>query len=156
MKQSFLRWWYGLAVREQKLLLLALPLVLMGFMYWGVWQPLHQAKQFDQQALQQLEQQRLALLQAQPLLLQAAAGPSRTGGSLAQIVSNSARSFNIQVSRMQPQNEQLQLVLEDIAFEQLLPWLHQLHYQNGVRLVNLDVAVTDRPGIVSVRRMVIE
>lgn len=156
MKQQILRWWYSLAAREQKLLIVALPLLLLGAFYWGVWQPLHQARQRDALALQQLEQQLLALQQARPLLLQAVAGPVRTGGSLAQIVSNSARSFNIQVSRMQPQNEQLQLVLEDIAFEQLLPWLHQLQYQNGVRLVNLDVAVADRPGIVRVRRMVIE
>lgn len=156
MKSHIWRWWYGLAAREQRLLLLAGPLLLLGVFYWGLWQPLHQAKQHNEIALQQLERQRVSFLQAIPTLQQAAAGPERSGGSLAQIVSNSARSFNIRVSRMQPQNEQLQLVLEDLAFEQLLPWLHQLQYQNGVRLVNLDVAVTDRPGVVRVRRMVIE
>lgn len=156
MKSQIWRWWYGLAAREQRLLLLAGPLLLLGIFYWGLWQPLHQAKQRNEIALQQLERQRVTFLQAKPLLQQAAAGPERSGGSLAQIVTNSARSFNIRVSRMQPQNEQLQLVLEDLAFEQLLPWLHQLQYQNGVRLVNLDVAVTDRPGVVRVRRMVIE
>lgn len=156
MRSQILRWWYGLAAREQKLLLVAGPLLLLGLFYWGLWQPLHQAKQRSASALQQFEQQLLAFQQARPLLQQAAAGPERTGGSLAQIVSNSARSFNIRVSRMQPQNEQLQLVLEDLPFEQLLPWLHQLQYQNSVRLVNLDVAATDRPGVVRVRRMVIE
>lgn len=156
MKSQILRWWYGLAAREQKLLLLAGPLLLLGMFYWGLWQPLHQAKQRNAHLLQQLQHQLIALQQARPILSQAATAPERTGGSLAQIVSNSARSFNIRVSRMQPQNEQLQLVLEDLAFEQLLPWLHQLQYQNGVRLVNLDVAATDRPGIVRVRRMVIE
>lgn len=156
MKSQILRWWYGLAAREQKLLLLAVPLLLIGAFYWGLWQPLHQAQQRNERALLQFERQLLAFQQARPLLQQTTAGPERTGGSLAQIVSNSARSFNIRVSRMQPQNEQLQLVLEDLAFDQLLPWLHQLQYQNGVRLVNLDVAVTDRPGVVRVRRMVIE
>jgi len=57
---------------------------------------------------------------------------------------------------MQPQNEQLTLVLEDISFEQLLGWLHTLQYQHGVKLVNLDIATADKPGIVRVRRMVVE
>lgn len=156
MKQQILRWWFSLAPREQKLLFIVLPLLCLGLFYWGLWQPLHLAKQRNTVALAQFQQQLVQLQQARPLLLQAAAGVTRTGGSLAQIVTNSARSFKINVSRMQPQNEQLQLVLEDIAFDELLPWLHQLQYQNGVRLVNLDVAVTDKPGIVRVRRMVIE
>ena len=57
---------------------------------------------------------------------------------------------------MQPQNDQLQLVLEDVPFEQLLRWLAQLQNNNGVKLVSLDVANTDSSGIVRVRRMVIE
>jgi len=156
MKQHILRWWFSLATREQRLLLVAMPLLLLGIFYWGLWQPLHQAKARNAVALQQLESQLHSFQQALPVLQQAATGPERVGGSLAQIVSNSARSFNIRVSRMQPQNEQLQLVLEDLAFEQLLSWLHQLQNKNGVRLINLDVAVTEQPGIVRVRRMVIE
>ncbi|WP_423188109.1 type II secretion system protein GspM [Alishewanella sp. d11] len=156
MKSQLLRWWYGLATREQRLLLLATPLLLLGAFYWGIWQPLHYAAERNSITLQQLERQLVAFQQVRPLLQQSASGPARTGGTLAQIVSTSARSFNISVSRMQPQNDQLQLVLDDLAFEQLMPWLQQLHYQNGVQLVSLDVAATDNPGIVRVRRMVIE
>lgn len=155
MKQQILRWWYSLAPREQRLLMFAAPLLLLGAFYWGLWQPLHLAKERNGQALQQLEQQRLVLQQLRVNSQQAVA-PLQRSGSLAQIVSNSARSYSINVSRMQPQNEQLQLVLDDIAFEKLLPWLHQLQFEQGVRLVNLDVAAADQPGIVRVRRMVIE
>ncbi|MCB5227245.1 type II secretion system protein M [Alishewanella sp. 16-MA] len=156
MKQRFFQWWYGLASREQRLVLIAVPLVILGVFYWLIWQPLHQAKQQNVVALQQMQQQLIALQQAKPLLQLGDTSPERVGGSLAQIISNSARSFNIRVSRMQPQNDQLQLVLDDIAYAQLLPWLHQLQYQNAVRLVSLDIGVTDKPGIVRVRRMVIE
>lgn len=155
MKQRVLLWWQGLAQREQQLLLLCVPVLLLGAFYWLLWQPLHQAQARNAVAIQQVQQQLQALQQAAPLL-QGAAVTVRSGGSLSQIISTSARSFNIRVSRMQPQNEQLQLVLEDVAFEQLLPWLHQLYYQNGVRLVQVDVAATDKAGIVRVRRMVIE
>lgn len=155
MKQRVLLWWQGLAQREQQLLLLCVPVLLLGAFYWLLWQPLHQAQARNAVAIQQVQQQLQALQKAAPLL-QGAAVTARSGGSLSQIISTSARSFNIRVSRMQPQNEQLQLVLEDVAFEQLLPWLHQLYYQNGVRLVQVDVAATDKAGIVRVRRMVIE
>ena len=155
MKQRVLLWGQGLAQREQQLLLLCVPVLLLGAFYWLLWQPLHQAQARNAVAIQQVQQQLQALQQAAPLL-QGAAVTARSGGSLSQIISTSARSFNIRVSRMQPQNEPLQLVLEDVAFEQLLPWLHQLYYQNGVRLVQVDVAATDKAGIVRVRRMVIE
>lgn len=155
MKQQFLVWWNGLARREQQLVLLCLPILLLGVFYWLLWQPLHQAKQRNVVALQQVEQQWQSLQQAKPLL-QRAAAPTERSGSLAQIISTSARSFNIRVSRMQPQNEQLQLVLDDVAYDQVLPWLHQLHYQHGVRLQHIDLATTDASGIVRVRRMVIE
>lgn len=156
MKQRLLIWWGQLAQREQRLLLICIPVLALGMFYWLIWQPLHQARQQNSQALQLAQQQLAALQQAKPILLQAGKELQRTGGSLAQIVSNSARTFNIRVSRMQPQGEQLQLVLEDIAYEQLLPWLYQLHYQNGVRLVQVDLAATDKSGMVRVRRMVIE
>jgi general secretion pathway protein M len=156
MKQRLLIWWSQLAQREQRLLLICAPVLVLGLFYWIIWQPLHQARQQNNQALQLVQQQLAELRQAKPILLQAGNDQQRTGGSLAQIVSNSARAFNIRVSRMQPQGEQLQLVLEDIAYEQLLPWLHQLHYQNGVRLVQIDLAATDKSGMVRVRRMVIE
>ena len=156
MKQRMLHWWASLASREQRLVKVCVPILIVGGCYWLFWQPLQQAQLRNQKAIQQVQQQQAALQQAKPLLLQANADVQRTGGSLAQIVSNSARSLNIRVSRMQPQNEQLQLVLEDLAFEQLLLWLHQLHYQNGVRLVQIDLAATDTSGVVRVRRMVIE
>ncbi|MDX3772728.1 type II secretion system protein GspM [Chromatiaceae bacterium AAb-1] len=155
MKQQLLGWWYGLQVREQQLVMLASAVLAAGVFYWLVWQPVHQQHQRQQQALLQAQQQLHQLQQALPQLRQAGSA-TRTGGSLAQIISNSARTHGIQVSRMQPQNEQLQLVLEDVSFEQLLQWLYQLQYQHGVNLINLDLSESGKSGIVRVRRMVIE
>ncbi|MDX1539305.1 type II secretion system protein M [Arsukibacterium sp.] len=156
MKQQLQNWWGGLAAREQRLVSVAAVVLGVGALYWLIWQPIQQGHASKQAALNQAQLQLAKLQQALPQLQQAASSQSRVGGSLAQIVSNSSRTYNIQVSRMQPQNEQLQLVLEDVPFEQLLRWLAQLQSANGVRLVSLDVANTDRSGIVRVRRMVIE
>lgn len=156
MKQQIQNWWAGLAVREQRLVAIAAAVLAVGALYWLIWQPLQQGYATKQAALSQAQLQLAKLQQALPQLQQAGASQGRVGGSLAQIVSNSSRSYNIRVSRMQPQNEQLQLVLEDVPFEQLLRWLAQLQSTNGVKLVSLDVANTDSSGIVRVRRMVIE
>ncbi|KKO44603.1 type II secretory pathway protein [Arsukibacterium ikkense] len=156
MKQQWQNWWAGLAAREQRLVSVAAVVLGIGALYWFIWQPLHQSIVTKKVALTQAQLQLAQLQQALPQLRQASASQTRVGGSLAQIVSNSSRSFNIRVSRMQPQNDQLQLVLEDVPFEQLLRWLAQLQSTNGVKLVSLDVANTDSSGIVRVRRMVIE
>lgn len=156
MKQQFLSWWTGLQQREQRLVAGAAVVVVVGLFYWLLWQPLHQAKQTQQQKLQTAQRQLSQLQQLIPQLKAAGAATARSGGSLAQIISNSARSGGINVSRMQPQNDQLTLVLEDVSFEQLLSWLHALQYQHGIKLVNVDLATADKPGIVRVRRMVVE
>jgi general secretion pathway protein M len=57
---------------------------------------------------------------------------------------------------MQPQNDQLQLSLEDVPFEQLLRWLTELQSKHGVQLLQLDIAVSEVPGTVRVRRLVLE
>jgi general secretion pathway protein M len=156
MKQQFFSWWAGLQPREQQLVSGAAVVVLVGMFYWLLWQPLHQANTAQQQKVQSAQRQLSQLQQLMPQLKAAAGTTARSGGSLAQIISTSARSAGVSVSRMQPQNEQLTLVLDDISFNQLLGWLHTLQYQHGVQLINLDVALADKPGIVRVRRMVVE
>lgn len=156
MKQQFLAWWTGLQQREQRLVAGAAVVVVVGLFYWMLWQPLHQARDAQQQKVQSAQRQLNQLQQLLPQLKAASATTARSGGSVAQIISNSARSSGISVSRMQPQNEQLTLVLEDVSFDKLLGWLHALQYQHGVKLINLDVATAETPGIVRVRRMVVE
>lgn len=154
MKQWQL-YWASLQQREQQLLSMAAMVLAIGAFYWLVWQPLHQSRQSQQLAVQTAQQQ-LVWLQTQLPKLNQASTTVRSNSSLTEVISQSSREFNIQVSRMQPQNEQLQLSLEDVPFEPLLSWLHQLQYQHGLRLVQFEVAAADVPGTVRVRRLVIE
>ena len=47
-------------------------------------------------------------------------------------------------------------MLNDISFDQLLAWLHELQYQHNVSVVQLDLAAADAPGMVRVRRLLVE
>lgn len=154
MKQ-FQLWWASLQQREQQLLTGAGVVVVIALFYGLIWQPLHQAR-IDQQLAAKGAAEQLQWLQSQlPKLGNTAVSP-KTQGSLTDVVSQTAGRYQVQVSRMQPQNDQLQLSLEDLPFDQLLRWLHELQYQQGVTLVQLNIARSDVPGQVRVRRMVLE
>lgn len=156
MKQQFNQWWQSLQQREQRLVLACAIAIAIFLFYFLIWQPVHQSKAVNQRALQQAEQQLAWLHSVLPQLQQSGVSRERTSGSLSQIVTSSARQYGIRVNRMQPQNEQMQLVLDDVPFDQLIRWLHDLHYQHGLRLVNLDVSLSNQPGIVQVRRILVE
>ncbi|WP_337841684.1 type II secretion system protein M [Rheinheimera sp.] len=150
-KQQLLARWSALQRREQQLLMVAAVAVLVAVFYYLLWQPLHQS----------LNQQQLDLVRVQQQLTQVQSFPVATAqtapaGSLTDLLSSSARKHNIQVSRMQPQNEQMQVMLNDLSFDQLLTWLHELQYQHKVSIVQLDLSKADQAGLVRVRRLVVE
>lgn len=144
-------WWQSLQKREQQLVLCAAVTLVVAAFYWLLWAPLHQSYQTQQQQLRQVSQQ---LLQVRSF--PAVSAQTKVQGSLTDIISSSARSHKVQVSRMQPQNDQMQVMLNDISFDQLLTWLHELQYQHKVIIVQLDLAAADAPGMVRVRRLLVE
>lgn len=149
--QQLHSWWLSLQKREQQLLLGAGVTLAIAAFYWLLWAPLHQSYQTQQQQLQQMSQQLLQVRSFPVVSVQ-----SKVQGSLTDIISSSARTHKIQVSRMQPQNDQMQVMLNDISFDQLLIWLHELQYQHNVSIVQLDLSVADAPGMVRVRRLLVE
>jgi general secretion pathway protein M len=144
-------WWQSLQKREQQLLFFAGITLMVAAFYGLLWAPLHQSYQSQQQQLQQVSQQLLQVSSFPAVSVQ-----KKIQGSLTDIISTSARTHNIQVSRMQPQNDQMQVMLNDISFDQLLSWLHELQYQHHVGIVQLDLAAADAPGMVRVRRLLVE
>lgn len=144
-------WWQSLQKREQQLVQFAAVTLAVAAFYWLLWAPLHQSYQTQQQQLRQVSQQ---LLQVRSF--PAVSAQTKVQGSLTDIISSSARSHKVQVSRMQPQNDQMQVMLNDISFDQLLTWLHELQYQHKVIIVQLDLAAADAPGMVRVRRLLVE
>lgn len=152
--KSLQTWWLGLQPREQQVLKIAGVLLALGLFYSLIWQPIQQARK-DSEVRAKAAVEQLAWLQVKlPLLAQS--NQVASSGSLNDVVAQTAPRFNIKVSRMQPQNEQLQVSLEDVAFEQLLRWLTELQSKHGVSLLQLDIAASEVPGTVRVRRLVLE
>lgn len=152
--KAVLLWWNALQRREQQLISVLGVVGGIGLFYALIWLPLHQARDSQALAAKTAAEQLVWLKGKMPQLAAAPAGAG--GGSLSDKVSQSSQQFQIKVSRMQPKDEQLDLMLDDVPFEQLLRWLQLLQGEHGVRLVQLEVTDTDIPGVVRVRRLVLE
>lgn len=150
--------WQQYSAREQRLLMLAAVSLLVGGLYWGIWQPLQQAisrqetrLQQHQLLLRQLQVSEAAIRQWQQQ--QAAPQMPVAGGSLTEQVSRSAASNSISVTRMQTQDRQVQLWVADLPFNQLLSWLLRLRLQYGIEVAALDLSLAGQGGVVRVDRL---
>ncbi|MCF1427450.1 MAG: type II secretion system protein M [Shewanella sp.] len=147
-------WWAGLAPREQQMLSAAAIVVLIGVLYWGIWTPIANAQQGAQRQLQ-AEQRTLAYVKqtaSKITSLRQKGGKAAFSGSLSAEVNSTAGKYRLEITRMQPQGNKIQLWMDDVPFDVLMDYLNEL-VQQGLALDNLDVSATDKPGYVQVRRI---
>ena len=147
-------WWQQLNLREQRLVLVMAPLVVIFILYSFVWQPLNDniAKTTKKVARQQ---QLLSWVKENTERFQQAksSGGNRANGSLSSIVNRTAGRYKISITRMQPQGDNIQVWIDEIAFNRLLEWLEQLSTKEGLRVTNIDLSNAEQPGVVRVRRL---
>lgn len=148
-------WWQGLVPREQQLVSIAGGFLVVAVLYWGIWSPISQAQQ-------DAERNHSAALKTLNFVKQSAnklVGLKQTGatqkiaGSLSAIVNQSASQFGLEITRMQPQGDKVQLWMDDVPFDALLSYLHHLVKDKGLILDSLDLAEADVAGLVKVRRI---
>ncbi|MFS1701617.1 type II secretion system protein GspM [Alteromonas sp. AMM-1] len=153
LKQKFA----ALTEREQRLVMLSAIVVVVGLFYWGVWAPLNQgiAQQTKQlgnnKALLSWVEEQAARA---TFLRSSQTGKRSLNGSLQQAVTSSSNQFSLFISRMQPQGEDLQVWIDEAAFNNLVAWLDHLE-SRGVNIDQLDVTEADASGMIKVRRLVL-
>ncbi|MEG3765538.1 type II secretion system protein M [Alteromonas sp. 14N.309.X.WAT.G.H12] len=143
-----------LSEREQRLTLLTAVVVAIALFYWLVWQPLstgvvqETARLESQQALLTWVKEQSNRAQQ----LRRSSGKTVFTGSLAQGVNNTAERFNIAIARMQPQDDELQVTVDEVPFNAVLDWLQAMEAM-GIRIIQADFAEGDDPGKVKIRRL---
>ena len=80
-------------------------------------------------------------------------GSVNRGGSLSTIVNRVAKQHQINIDRMQPQGEQIQVWVDEVSFNQLLQWLNDLTLKQGLQINSIDVSKGNSEGSVKVRRL---
>lgn len=148
-------WWLGLNSREQRLIGSLGGVVLIFIFYSLVWQPLNENITNTEKKLKR--QQEILVFVKQEVSRYKASGSSsqrpQAAGSLASIVNKAASRSGIAITRIQPQGQDLQVWIDNIAFNTLLQWLEQLSQQQGLMIKNIDLDATDVNGEVRVRRL---
>ena len=147
--------WQQLTLREQRIVI-ALGIVLgIYVLYSFVWQPVQSNLVKTQQKLSR-QQELLTWVSKNTARYQQAkktGNVSNSGGSLSSIVNRSARNKGITVTRMQPQNDDIQVWIDEIPFNTLLQWLEQLSSNEGLHVKAIDMTTTDKLGVVRIRRL---
>jgi general secretion pathway protein M len=81
-----------------------------------------------------------------------AAQPRAPGESLLGIANQTARAVGLSFRRYQPTGDNgLNLWLEGVPFNQLMPWLETLELEHGVVANELTITRRDEPGLVDAR-----
>jgi general secretion pathway protein M len=148
-------WWQQLNRREQQLFLSMSVVIIIFLFYSLIWQPLNdniidgRKKLARQQAL-------LSWVNTETQRYQLAKGTNALNGSKASIstvVNRTASAKGINITRIQPQGDNLQVWIDNIAFEQLLQWLSQLSQNEGIVVGAIDLSRADLDGEVRVKRL---
>jgi general secretion pathway protein M len=151
LKSTFLQ----LSEREQRLVIISAIMLLVAIFYWGIWSPLNTSLEKSQNAVKN-QTELLAWVQKnanKAVQLRSSSGNKASfSGSLPQAVNQSASRMKIAISRMQPQGDELQVWIDQAPFNDVLSWLQSLE-KTGVSILDIDIAESDLPGQVKIRRL---
>jgi general secretion pathway protein M len=148
------QWWQELDVREKKLVAAMATVMTIFLLYNFIWQPLNEnlakstKKLARQQALLTWVNNSTAHYQQVNI-----GGNKKSTGSISSIVNRTVRNYPITVTRMQPQGNELQVWIDEVAFKDLLKWLERLSLSEGLQVKGIDLTRGEKSGVVRVRRL---
>ena len=128
--------------------------MILGIVYWGLIQPLSQRAELAQSRIQS-EKQLLAWVtnKANEVVELRGSGGISASQPLNQSVPASMRRFNIELIRVQPRGEMLQVWVKPVPFNKFVDWLTYLKEKQGVEVEFMDIDRSDSPGVIDVNRL---
>ena len=148
-------WWQGLAVREQQLVSFCSVILVIGVVYWGIWIPIANAQETAERNNVAAQRTLNYVKQTANKItgLKQAGAQAKVRGSLSSVVNQTAGQYQLEITRLQPQGDNIQLWMDEVPFDALLSYLHDLVEQKGLTLESVDLAESDIAGFVKVRRI---
>ncbi|QLE83825.1 MULTISPECIES: type II secretion system protein M [Shewanella] len=148
-------WWSGLVQREQQMVAACAVVLVIGILYWGVWTPIANAEENAERSLQAQQSTLNYVKQTANKIagLREAGNRPKASGSISATVNQAAGAYGLEITRMQPQGDRVQIWMDDVPFEALLNYLNNLVQDKGLSLDSIDLAEADTPGLVRVRRI---
>lgn len=148
-------WWTSISAREQKMVLGCLVLGIVGVIYWGVLSPLGQRTELAKARIVS-EKQLLNWVtdKADDIVrLRAQGGVVASNQPFNQVISSSAQRFQIELIRIQPRDEMMQVWVQPLPFTKLVDWIAFLKETQGVDVEFMDIGRAQQSGVVEVKRL---
>ena len=136
-------WFSELDQREQMSLLVLGFALLLYTLYMFIWSPLHTMR--DNLARQKqgvaASLERVDTMVSEIMQLRDGGARSNQRRNLTSLINRSTNRLQLQVSRLQPNSRgEIQVRFEGAVFDDVLTWLHQMEYAEG--LLVREVSVT--------------
>lgn len=151
-------WWNSLSQREQLMFGSGAVVLLIGLLYWAVWQPQQEhianterSIQAQQQTLRWLDEKAQEVVNLRALGRQSQLVESDI--NLSQLINQTVQRNQIKLTRIQPSNDQIQVWADEVEFNRLLSWLEDLQKSYGVQVISLELTALPKPGAVKVQRL---
>lgn len=147
------QWYAGLTQREQLSLLAMGFAVALYLVFVLLLAPLADARdrmaQQNRGVAETLE--RVDVLVSQIMHLRASGSDSGARRNLTSLINRSTSSFGLQVNRLQPNSRgEIQVRLENAPFNELITWLHQMEYTEGLLVSEASITQAGTVGRVNV------
>jgi general secretion pathway protein M len=158
MSEQLKAWWANLSDREQQLSLLSLVFLMLAVVYWGIWAPISNQLQESETQLRNAQQTLTWVQNKATVLVQAGVSQQKATAqqlTLTQIVNSSARQYGVEFSRVMNKNQEIEVWISDIEFDQLLRWLTALENQYSVSVSRADFVKLDQVGHIKVNRLLL-
>ncbi|XOV80157.1 MAG: type II secretion system protein GspM [Aestuariibacter sp.] len=144
-----------LSEREQKMVAIAVVFVTIGLIYALIYAPITNSIETNRLAVKSQSELLTWVKQNANKVIQlrsSNSGASNFNGSLPQTVNQTAARFDITITRMQPQGDEIQVWVDNARFNDVIAWLNAIE-QTGISIVEADISESDVPGNIKVRRL---
>ena len=148
---SIKSWYSGLNIRERNMVLILGIMMVLLILFIAVVLPL-KSYMNDLDDRVATAKRDLPEVAAKVQALQSRSGSQQPSSrqSLNHLITNSSKRYGLKFSRIEERkrDEEIQVRLDDVEFDQLLRWVGQLEQQQGLVIDTLRVSDTDDIGMV--------
>lgn len=155
--KAILIYWQGLEKREQHFAMITIVVLILCLLYFGIISPLQKRAE---QAQKNVRSELGVFVWVSDKAGEIEAFRGQAGDTtqvsalpLNQAVTSSVKHYNLEIDRLQPFQEDIEVWLKPMPFSSLLKWLEDLSKKYGVQVKFIDIGKTDAQGMVEVKRL---
>lgn len=143
-------WYKGLNENERNLVSILAVMMVILILFIAIVMPIKSYMKGLNQSVANAEQDLPVIASKVQALKNRAGGNKAINQSLNQLVTQTSKQYGLKFSRIEERkrDEEIQVRLDDVEFDQLLRWVSQLEQDKGLIIDTLRVSDTDVTGMV--------